>query len=155
MIGGTVGKGGAFAVRRLNRIVIETFQDPTTRDALLQVWDLLAQEPVKGLSRYGDRDGLADVVGAVHELVVSTAAKEHVAELAEVVVDGFFERFGEHTPVELLDELGLSRADVVADLVRVAPGVVDALRETGDLERILRGHLEPFFASAEVAELLR
>jgi hypothetical protein len=55
---------------------------------------------------------------------------------------------------ELLDELDLSREVVVADLVQVAPPVIDALRETGDLEKILRAQLEPFYASTEVAALL-
>jgi hypothetical protein len=154
LIGGTVGKGGTFAVRRLNRIVIETLQDPTTREALLQVWDLLAQEPVAGLSHYATREEISGVVDAVHDLTVSTAANERFAELAEVVVEAFFERFGGYRPTELLEELELSREDVVDDLVRLAPGVVDALRESGDLERILRTHLEPFFGSAEVAGLL-
>ena len=44
--------------------------------------------------------------------------------------------------------------EVVADLVRIARGVVDALRDAGDLERIVRAELEPFYASPEVTELL-
>jgi hypothetical protein len=71
-----------------------------------------------------------------------------------VVVESFFEQFGGYTPTELLDELDLSAEDLVADLVRIAPRAVDALRETGDLERILRAQLEPFYTSAEVAALL-
>ncbi len=153
-VGGTVGKGGTYAVRRLNRIVIETLQDPTTRQALLQVWDLVAQEPVAGLERYITREEVTGIVDAVRELAVTTSAKKRVAETARVVVDGFFDRFGGCTPTELLDELGISRDDLVADLVRVAPPMVDALRESGDLERILRAHLEPFFSSPEVDALL-
>ena len=154
LVSGTVGKGGTYAVRRLNRIVVETLRDPTTREALLQVWDLMAQEPVQGLAHYASRDELAGVVDAVHELAVTAVADEHVAQLAEVLVDAFFERFGGYAPTELLDELDLSRVDVVSDLVTLAPGVIEALRDTGDLEAILREHLEPFFASPEVAALL-
>ena len=153
-MGGTVGKGGTYAVRRLNKIVIETLRDPTTRDALMQVWDLLSEEPVSGLGRYTTRDELSGVVGAVHGLAVSTTATEQVAELAGVLVGAFLERFGQLTPTELLDELRLKREDVVADLVRMAPRTLDALRETGDLERILREHLAPFYASPEVSALL-
>jgi hypothetical protein len=154
LIGDTVGKGGTFAVRRLNRIVLETLRDPTTREAVLQVWDLVAQEKVVGLSRFAGHEEIAGVVDAVRELVVDAAAGEQVAQLGEVVVDAFFDRFGGYTATELLDELDLSRDDLVADLVRLAPGVVDALRETGDLERILRARLEPFYSSAEVRALL-
>ncbi|MBW8751777.1 MAG: hypothetical protein JF565_10185 [Propionibacteriales bacterium] len=154
LIGDTVGKGGTFAVRRLNHIVLETLRDPTTREAVLQVWDLVAQEKVVGLSRFASHEEIAGVVDAVHELVVDAAAGEQVAQLGEVVVAAFFDRFGGYTPTELLDELDLSRDDIVADLVRLAPGVVDALRQTGDLERILRSRLEPFYSSAEVRTLL-
>jgi hypothetical protein len=154
LIGDTVGKGGTFAVRRLNRIVIETLQDPTTREAVLQVWDLLSEEKVASLHDYATREEIAGVVDAVHDLAVTTVANEHVARLGEVVVEAFFERFGGYTPTELLDLLDLQREDLVADLVRLAPGVVDALRETGDLDRIVRAELEPFYSSPEVLTLL-
>ena len=154
LIGETVGKGGTFAVRRLNRIVIETLRDPTTREAVLQVWDLLSEEPVAGLGRYVTREEVSGVVDAVHDLAVATLADEHVAHLGEVVVEGFFERFGGYTPLELLDELDIAREDIVADLVRIAPRALEALRESGDLERLVRAQLEPFYASAEVTDLL-
>lgn len=154
LIGDTVGRGGTFAVRRLNRILIETLQDPTTRAAILDVWDLLAQEPVAGLGSFATYDEISGVVESVHDLVITTVTHEHVARLADVVVDAFFERFGGYTPTELLDELDLDREDLIADLVAIAPGVVAALRETGDLELLLRARLEPFYASAEVKALL-
>lgn len=154
LIGDTVGKGGAFAVRRLNAIVIETLKDPTTRDAVLQVWDLASERQVRGLGARTSREELSGVVDAAHALVVSTAASEHAARLADALVDAFFDHFGGYTPVELLAELDIDREDLVSDLVRIAPGVVGALRESGDLERIVRAQLEPFYGSAEVRELL-
>lgn len=154
LIGGTVGKGSTFAVRRLNRIVVDTVRDPTTREALLEIWDLVAQEPVSGLDRHLSRDQLAEVVDAGHALAVDAIGTDRAAQLADVVVTAFFERFGEHTPAQLLDGLGIDQDDVVADLVRLAPGVVDTLRESGELERMLRSRLEPFYASSEVAALL-
>ncbi|MCD4525928.1 hypothetical protein [Nocardioides sp. cx-173] len=154
LIGDTVGKGGSFAVGRLNRIVIETLRDPTTRAAVLQVWDLAAERPVVGVEDPATRKELAGLVDAVHELVVSTLAHEEVARLGDAVVDALLERFGGYTAPELLDELDLDRDELVADLVRLAPGVVDALREAGDLERLVRARLEPFYSSPEVRRLL-
>ena len=154
LVGVSVGKGGAFAVGRLNRILMETLRDPTTRDAVLQVWDLMAQEPVAGLGSYAPREQIYGVVDAVHDLAITILASEHAARLAEVIVESFFEQFGGYTPTELLDEFDLSREDLVADLVRIAPRAIDALRETGDLEQILRAQLEPFYSSPEVTALL-
>ena len=154
LIGDTMGKGGTFAVRRLNKIVLETLRDPTTREAVLQVWDLIAEQQVVGLSVVVERDEITGVVDAAHDVAIAAAASDPVALLGEVVVDAFFDQFGGYTPTELLDELDLSREDLVADLVRIAPGAVEALRESGDLERLLRAQLEPFYTSAEVRDLL-
>lgn len=154
LIGDTVGKGGTFAVRRLNRIVIETLQDPTTREAVLQVWDLVSEEQVAGLADHVTRDEISGVVDAAQAVVVATVATEHAALLGEALVDAFFDRFGGYTPSELLDELDLSRAELVADLVRIAPRAVAALEESGDLERMVRAELEPFYASDAVRDLL-
>jgi hypothetical protein len=151
---GIVGRGGAFAVRRLNRIVIDTLLDPTTRLAAMESWDLVATTPVVGLSRYATAEQVTDLVDAVHEVVITGLATEHAADLVEVVVDGFFDRFGGYTPTELLEQLDLDRDELVAHLVRLAPAVVTALQESGDLERLVRAQLEPFYTSAEVAALL-
>ena len=154
LIGDTVGKGGTFAVRRLNNIVLETLRDPTTREAVLQVWDLVAQQEVVGLRKALTEEEISGVVDAVHELAVVTAADDHVAHLGEVLVDAFLDRFGGYTPTELLAELDLSRDDLAGDLVAIAPGVLEALRASGDLEPIVRAQLEPFYASDEVRALL-
>lgn len=154
LLGDTVGKGGTFAVRRLNKIILETVRDPVTREAVLQVWDLAAREELGGLGTRMSREQVDGVVDAAHDLVVTTLAGEQVARLAEVVVAGFYERFGGYTPTELLNELDLDRADLVADLVRIAPDVVAALRASGDLEPLLRAQLEPFYSSAAVRDLL-
>ncbi|GAA4399064.1 hypothetical protein GCM10023168_05820 [Fodinibacter luteus] len=154
LFGDTMGKGGAFAVRRLNRVVIDTVLDPTTRLAVLQTWDLLAREQVVGLSHHATQGQISDVADALHDVVITVLATDQAADLAEVVIDGLFDGFGGYTPTELLDQLDLRREDVVHDLVKLAVPIVDALRESGDLEQLLRAQLEPFFTSAEVTRLL-
>ena len=91
---------------------------------------------------------------ALQDVAITALATDHAAHLAEAVVDGFFDGFGGYTPTELLDQLDLTREDLVADLVRLAAPAVAVLRESGDLERLLRAQLEPFFTSAEVNHLL-
>ncbi|HNV16089.1 MAG TPA: hypothetical protein PKL63_15640, partial [Dermatophilaceae bacterium] len=68
LIGDAVGKGGTFAVRRLNRIFVETLRDPTTLEAILQVWDQTSGERVIGLGAYAAHAEVSGVVDAAHEL---------------------------------------------------------------------------------------
>ncbi len=154
LLGDTMGKSSAFAVRRLNRIVVETLQDPTTREAVLQVWDLIAEERVVGLGDRITEDEIGHVTAAGQDLVADVLASPHAADLVGRVIDGFFDHFGGYTVLELLEHLDLSSADLIDDLVGVAPAAVETLRATGDLERILRARLAPFYASREVGALL-
>jgi hypothetical protein len=152
LLADTAGKGGTLAVRRLNRIVVDTLRDPSTRDAVLQVWDLAAAEPMGGLG--DDVDQLAGVVDAGRDLTVSVLAHPRVVALGDALVDGFFEAFGGYTAGELMEQLDIARDDLVAAVARNASAVVGALVESGALEEALRAELAPFYASDEVARLL-
>ncbi len=152
LLADTAGKGGTLAVRRLNKIIVDTLRDPSTREAVLDVWDLVADEPVGGVGApAAEPSGLLD---ATHDLVVTILADPRVVALGHAAVDRFFDGFGGYTPTELLAQLDLDRDDLVADLVRLAPGVVESLAESGDLERLLRAELAPFYRSEAVAQLL-
>ena len=154
IMGDTAGKGATFAVRRLNKILVETLRDPTTRDAVLQVWDLLAEEQVVGSQRYADRDDLAGLVDAVQAVAATAAGTQAAAALADAYVDAFFQRYGHHPVATLLEELEIGRDDLVADVAAFAPRALEAARATGDLDRLVRARVEPFFRSPLVTALL-
>lgn len=153
-LGDAMGKGGAYAVRRLNRVVFDTLRDPTTRDALIAAWGQLADGSVGGLAKYAGADEVLGVVTAGHDLAVGTLQTEYAAALAEALLDRVVDWFGGYSTVELLETFGLGRADLVDGLVRSAPRALETLRESGELERLLRAQLEPFYTSPEVVALL-
>ncbi len=155
LLGDAVGKGGTFAVRRLNRILIETLRDPTTRDAVLEVWDLVRRGAGRGAepareSRGGHRRGRCrarpDRRGALANRARRGPGRSDRGRLLRSVRWSHSQRAAPRA--------GLEPRRPGADLVRIAPGVVTALRESGDLERILRAQLEPFYSSPEVAALI-
>ncbi|MGO4256872.1 hypothetical protein [Marmoricola sp. RAF53] len=154
VLGDTAGKSAVFAMKRLNRIVVETLRDPTTRDAVLEVFDLYADQPVVRLDRVGSREDVHRIAGLLQDLVIAGAPTEPVLTLVDALVDGFFASYGEHPVTALLDDLGTTRDDLVEHAQAMVPGILFAARESGDLERLLRSRLEPFFDSPEVAEIL-
>lgn len=155
LIDDAVGKGGTFAVRRLNRIFIDTLRDPTTREAILQVWDQASGERVIGLGAYAAHGEISGVIDAAHELAVTALGTEQLAHIAALMVDALFDWFGGYTLAEVLDHLEWPRDAVVAHLARLTPYIVETLRDSGDLERLIRAQLEPFYSSPEVLDLLR
>ena len=74
--------------------------------------------------------------------------------LAGVSFDAFFDKYGDTTLMELLDELGVTRELMLDDARRFLPPVMEKLRAEGLLEAWLRRHLEGYFQREETLALL-
>lgn len=151
---GVLGASTAFATRRLNRVVVDTLRDPAARAAVLEVYDLYADKPIPHLRDTASRADVHRAAGLVQDMVISGAAGEPVAALADALVDAFWRIYGDHPVSALAADLGLDRDALVPHVQRIAAVVVGAAHESGDLERLLRERLAPFFASPEVAAIL-
>lgn len=154
LLGDTAGKGATFAMRRLNRVVVETLKDPTAQQAVLEIFDLYADRPIGQFTAQASAEDLHRVAGLVQDVVIAGAASDPLLALADSLVDGFFAVYAE-TPVSaVVEDLGISPDDVRAHLHRALPPLLKAAVGSGEVERILRLRLEPFFASPAVAALL-
>ncbi len=154
LLGDTAGKGATFAMRRLNKVVIETLRDDSTREAALQIFDLYADTPLGGTARLGDLGDAHRVAGLLQDIAISGAASEPALALVDSLVDGFLAVYRDEQVSTLVEDLGLTRDDLVARALAVAPRVLAAAVASGEVERLLRDRLEPFFNSPEVAAIL-
>ncbi len=155
VLGDTAGKSAAFAMRRLNKVVVETLKDPSTRAAVLEVFDLYADKPVTRIDQLGSRDDAQRVAGLLQDIVIAGAPTDPALSLVDALVDGFFKTYGAHPVTTLIDELGITRADLVHHATAIVPGALAAAQEDGELERLIRARLEPFYSSPEVATILK
>ena len=154
LLGDTAGKGAAFARRRLNKIVVDTLGDPMLRDAVLEVWEQQSGRPVGQVSAIADQDDVRRVAALLQEVVIAGAATEPVGGLVDALIDSFFNAYGEYPVTTLLEELDITRDDLVTDLRSFVPPIVEATRADGRLEKLVRDRLEPFFRSPAVAAIL-
>ncbi|MBO9523680.1 MAG: hypothetical protein J7518_19275 [Nocardioidaceae bacterium] len=154
VLGDAAGKGAVFAMRRLNKVVLDTLKDPTVREAVLEVFDLYADQPITGLDQLGSRDDVRRVAGLLQDIVVAGAPTEPVMALADALVDGFFTTYGDSPVSTLLEELDVTRDLLVEHATAIVPRALAAAHSSGELERLLRTRLEPFYASAEVRAIL-
>lgn len=153
-LGDTAAKGAAFAARRLNSIVIETLKDPAARRAVLEIFDLYADQPVTRLAQIAQRDDVHRVAGLLQDIVIAGAPTEPVFALSDALVDGFVQVYGGHPAATLVSDLGIDRDTLVAHATVAATRALEAARASGDLERVLRARLAEFYGSPEVAAIL-
>jgi hypothetical protein len=154
VLGDTAAKGAAFAMRRLNKIVVETLRDPATKDAVLEIFDLYADQPVVRLAQVASQDDVQRIADLVQDIVIAGAPTARVQALVDALIDGFFEVYGDEPVATLLADLDLDRDLLLEHAVALVGPLVDGVRESGDLERLVRDRLAPFYASAEVAAIL-
>ena len=148
------GKSAQFALQQTENAVRDLIKNGPVEDAALQVWDLHANEPVSELRKYGSEEENREITGLVYDLAMSARNKEYTLELVDAFIDTFFETVGNKTIRELLDQIGLSRDDLVNEGARFAPSIIDALIANGVLAAQIRERLEPFFASDKALAIL-
>lgn len=74
--------------------------------------------------------------------------------LIDAGIDAFFDKYGEATLHEVLDEMGIGRDIALGEALRFAPHVLDVLRARGMLEPMVRRHLTGFYDSGAVEAIL-
>ena len=77
-----------------------------------------------------------------------------MAALVDRLIDGFFSVYAEYPVSILLEELAISRDDLVADAQSFAATALRGVQAEGELEPILRARLAPFFSSPAAQALL-
>lgn len=147
-------KGAEFMMGRLNKIIVATLNDPQTRTAALEVYDMYAERPAGRHDSVLTLDDAARIGGLGQDIVISAAVSEPVLALIDAFVDAFFRTYSGHPASVLLEDVDLRRDDLVDHATTIAPKILAAAADSGELERAVRDQLAPFYASDEVAQIL-
>lgn len=154
LFGDTAAKGAEFAMGRLNKIIVATLNDPQTRTAILEVFDLYADRPAGPNGKALTLDDAVRLAGLGQDIAIAGAASEPVLALADAFVDGFFRTYADHPVAVLIDDLDLTRDLLVEHAVAIGGRALRAAADSGELEGLVRQQLAPFYESAEVAAIL-
>lgn len=124
------------------------------RDNLLDIWDDLKQHPISTYQQLLTSMDIEELFVLSYEFWRDFRQSDYFKVLIDSAIDAFFNRYGEATLEELLDEVGISREMLVADALRFAPPIIAMLQQKTLLEPFIRQHLEPFYHSPAVWAIL-
>jgi hypothetical protein len=153
-LGDAAGKSTQFAIRRTNSAMRDMIRDAPLQGAAMEIWDLHADEPISDLREYLTRQELRELVVLVQAIIESARGTDYVGALLDECIDVFFEQYGSRDVASLLPEIGVSRDDLVDELRRFLPPLIEAARSTGQLDALIRARLKPFFTSKQVLAIL-
>jgi hypothetical protein len=147
LLGDAAGKGANFALKRTNTAIRDLIADAPLQDAALELWDLHADEPISGLREYMSRQDLRELVLMLHDIITEASTHDYAGNLLDACIDVFFERYGSRDVTSVLADVGVTRDTLIAEIVDLAPPIIAAAVENGELRTHIRSRLEPFYRS--------
>jgi hypothetical protein len=154
ILGDAAERSAQTALRRTTRTIQEMIAEAPLQDALLEVWDLHADEAIGELREYLSKDDLREFAVLVHDVIISARDSAFFAAITDMIVDVFFDKHGDKTLLDLLNQLGFSRGRLVTDARLLAPLFLEQARASGQLEAQVRAGLARFWSSDLAAAAL-
>lgn len=124
------------------------------RDNVLDIWDDIKQHPISTYQQLLSSLDIEEFIVLSYEFWRDFRQSDYFKVLIDSGIDAFFNRYGTTTLDVLLDEVGINQQMLMADALRFAPPILSMLQQKNLLEPFIRQHLEPFYHSEVVQQIL-
>lgn len=139
---------------RSEDFLLDLFDEEKVRAIAVEAWDI-----VKGWRIADLKEGVSSldieeffVIG--YEAWRALRTTPFYSALIDSGIDSFFDKYGDSTLREVLDEMGITPEIALRDANRFAPPVLAMLKRKKLLEPYIRRHLAGFYESSAVATIL-
>lgn len=134
--------------------LMELLEDERLRYLAMEAWDAVKDRTV-GEFKEGVSDlDVEEIFVIGYETWRHLRTTDFYGALIDSGIDAFFDKYGDNTLHEILDEMGITTEIALRDANRFAPPVLAMLKEKGLLEPAVRQHLIGFYQSSAVAAIL-
>ncbi|HWY23353.1 MAG TPA: hypothetical protein VNX47_00455 [Nevskia sp.] len=151
---GYVSKNIQSTLNESRRFLLDRFDPESIREVALDLWDRAKGSKVSVFRDYLRAADLEDFFVIGYEYWHALRKTDWYVTLIDAGVDGFFDRYGDSSLGEILEEIGIARDMLVADAMRFAPKAIEGLRKRGLLEGMVRRNLEDFYRSGAVEKII-
>ncbi|HET8730900.1 MAG TPA: hypothetical protein VFM34_07315 [Moraxellaceae bacterium] len=124
------------------------------RSLVLEGWDAIKDRRISEFKEGVSGLDIEEFFVIGYEAWRSLRDTPFYGSLIDSGIDAFFDKYGESSLHEVLEEMGITRDIALNEALRFAPHVLDVLRERGMLEPMVRRHLTGFYASGAVEAIL-
>lgn len=141
-------------LNRSEDFLLEHFNEEKIRELALDVWDLLKDKRLADLKKGVSELDVEEFFVIGYEAWREVRQTPIYSAMIDSGIDSFFDKYGDSSLREILDEMGITREIAIRDAMRFAPPVLTMLKKKKMLEPVLRRNLEGFYQSASAAKIL-
>ncbi|MBJ8345695.1 hypothetical protein [Antrihabitans sp. YC2-6] len=123
-------------------------------DAAADLWREHENDPISSFGDLLSTDDIEDLMVLAFEFFFTFRTTDYFRELLAEGVGYFFEKYGEATLAELLEDIGVGRADILEEARRFAPSILQLVLDNGMFEDWIRRTHADFFNSPAVHTIL-
>lgn len=129
-------------------------EDDSVRDHATELWDAAKEQKVSLFRDYISSRDLEEGFVTGYEYWRKLRRTDYYWAVIEICIDGFFDKYGDSSLREILDEVGIHREMMLEEAMRFAPPVIKMLKKKKLLEPRIRRQLERFYMSDEAKAIL-
>ncbi|HEX4856678.1 MAG TPA: hypothetical protein VFV28_07680 [Limnobacter sp.] len=126
----------------------------TAMNSALAFWDVIRDWPLTAYRDYVSEQDLQEFMVLGYEFWLEFRNTEYLKSCINLGVDFFFEKYGDQSLQDLLDDLGISREMIMDELDNYLPDLAGLVIREGLAEGFLRRNLQRFYSSKKVQDLL-
>ncbi|MBQ0752776.1 MAG: hypothetical protein KBT87_00195 [Gammaproteobacteria bacterium] len=142
------------SLRESERFLQKHLDDDALYNMLLDVWNKIKHSKVSVFKNYVSEDDIEDAFVIGFDFWRTLRQGDYYRGVIEAGVLFFFEKYGNSSLNEIMEEMGVDRDMIVRDVMLYVPGVLKALQKKKLLEPVLRRTLSPFYESEAASAIL-
>lgn len=136
------------------QLIEKAFQGPKIREICRDAWGKIKTTQISDATRYIDIKDVEDAEDIANTIWNHVRQTEYAKQLLTEMVHIWFDANGDRPLTLLVQDLGYDADRLCAETLTTITPIAAILLESGYIEQRLRAHLESFYASAAVAEIL-
>ena len=140
--------------RAREALLLEALDAEWVRSVADEMWCALAQRPLTEIFASIDDQDAEDFVVLRREFWQNYRRLDFFRRLMEELVAHFFDSYGKQTVQALVTDMGVTETMIKLELEQLLVPLFAQAARDGFLERMVRKHLEPFYASEALRALL-
>jgi hypothetical protein len=136
-----------FILKESKAFLKNSLTEEDIKASTMELWDTIEQTPMSEFQKGMDSIDLSEFVVLGYEFWKTFRTSSYFKESYELIVDYFFQIYGDSPLGTLLDDFMISSDKMMTELEVFAPQVLKTLKENGQIEQFLRRRLESFYFS--------
>ena len=141
-------------LKQSEHFLLEKLEDARIRETAKAVWAKLKTHKLAEVREAISSGDIEDFFVIGYEYWRELRKTTYYREMIGTGIDAFFDKYGDVSLAELLEEMGMTRELLLGEALRFGPPVLQTLKKKKLIEPAVRRHLQDFYQSAAARELI-